>query len=141
MAVSEPVFYTSAQNKVLTEDVSSWTVYAVLLDESYTPDLAHDTLSDISGDECSDLDYDRLDLTGWGVTGADIVADDLDFGTDVDIGAQFLVLVVGTTGTSAGTDEILCYVQLDGSGNLTSGGGGNFQVNWTDGIVRSLANG
>lgn len=120
-------------------NMASDTIAAVLLTDEYTPDAAHDTFSDVSASEVADTDYAEKAVTGENValaSGAVTVdVDDISFGSEVTITAKYLVLVLGTAGSLAGTDKLIGYCDL----NTTAGGSvsstdGDFSVNTPNGL-------
>ena len=105
-----------------TVDFVGGTVTAMLLLDSYSPDAAtHRYLSEISADECADVDYARQPVTTKTIA---LVAGkvrfdcaDIDFrggGGFVTITAKYLVLFLDTG--DAGTSTLLWYSDLNDSG-------------------------
>ena len=111
-----------------TVDWANDDIYAVLVTHAHgTPDRATETeYSDISTDECSDLDYVRQAVGSKTITlnGTNIKFDcaKILFGESVQIEARYLYFLVGTAATPASTDLILGHVDLTGDGDANSGG-------------------
>ena len=106
-----------------TYDIDGDTFICALLDNAHTPDLAaHDDLTDVAGDEIADTDYGRVTLTTvtWDETNgtATFDADNIDFGTSVDIAARYAVIFDDTHAE----DGLVAYLDLNdgGSSNVSS---------------------
>lgn len=113
----------------------------VLLDATYTPSAAHDTYSDISGDEVTDLDYDPQDMGSETVTLVSGVvqcdAADVSFGTNVSITATYAAIVEGTVAGATGTDKLVGYLKLHGGGQPVTSSNSVFSIAWaSDGIFK-----
>jgi hypothetical protein len=128
--------YNSAIKDFLdgTQDWDTDAHRLVLLTSAYTPDASHDTYSDISTHECSDPDYTAQDMAGETVTivGNESVCDanDVSFGSDVDITARYAAIVVGTVAGATGTDRLVGYLLLNRNNLDVQSIGGSYDVNW-----------
>jgi hypothetical protein len=124
MATSNFVAYHQGLLDIANQSVDfvGGTVMAMLLLNSYSPDTAaHRYLSEISADECADVDYARQPVTAKTIT---LVAGkvrfdcaDIDFrggGGLVTITSKYLVLFLDTG--DAGTSKLLWYSDLNDSG-------------------------
>lgn len=112
--------------------------YAILLGNGYTPDLAHDTYSDVSAQEIGDVDYNPVALSGKSVavvTTDDILydCDDISFGTDVTIGARYLAIVKGSAASPQAADPLIFYNDF---GSVRSSTDAQFIVRTTDGLYK-----
>lgn len=120
-----------------SKDFAADAAYAVLLTGAYTPDLAHDTYSDISGNECADTDYDPVALANKAVTavGNDVLlnCDDINFGASVTISAQYLALVWGTAASPQAADALIGYVDF---GSVISSLNSQFAAKVTNGVLK-----
>lgn len=117
--------YFTARERLMdgSYDVDGDTFICLLLDNAHTPDLAaHDDLSDVVDEEIADTDYARVTLTTvtWDETNGTVTfdADDIDFGTSVDIAARYAVIFDDTHAS----DGLLAYLDLNdgGSSNVSS---------------------
>lgn len=104
-------------------DLDTHSFICALLDNAHTPDLAlHIDGTDVFGDEITDTDYARVTLTTvtWDETNGIVTwdADDIDFGTTVDIAARYAVIFNDTHAE----DGLVCYLDLNdgGSTNVSS---------------------
>ena len=109
-------------------------IYWLLLLATYTPSALHDTLSDVTADECADGDYARKDgasLTATGHPASGTIKLDL---ADIVLTAsgtitgKYLAAFVGTVAGAAGTDKSVGYVDLDTGGGSVGSVGGSFTV-------------
>lgn len=113
----ETIAYNSGLLALTNGSVSfeSDNVYAVLLGSGYTPNLAHDTYSDLTN-EVTDEDYDPVPLTNKSVSLSDDTvvydADDVSFGSEVSIAARYIVFVVGDHAEPSAGDALLWYADL-----------------------------
>jgi len=107
------------------EDFLGAPVTAVLVDTAQVPDRAtENAYSAISANECSDVDYAQVALTGKTIAvEGDRVRFNcakIDFGASVSISARYLYLVFGTAGSLVAGDRILGHIDLTGTGNASS---------------------
>jgi hypothetical protein len=114
-----------------TIDMDGDTFICALLFSSYTPNVQlHTVLADVVADECDNTDYARVTLTTivWDATNLTLTfdADDISFGTSVDITAKYAVIFDDTPVTP--TDPLVCYSDLDTGGGSVSSTNGSFQV-------------
>jgi len=140
MAAGAVTLYNSAllenfKGAASTQDWDTDSHYMILLANTYTPSGAHATLADVSADEIGDVDYARQDMTGESVTGAAGTvtgdASDVTFGNPVTITAKYAVIVKGTVATSATTDALVGYIDLNSSGGDAASTNGAFTVQWS----------
>jgi hypothetical protein len=110
-------------------------VYAVLLDDSYTPSLAHTAYSNVSGAEVGDADYDPVALSGKSValngSTVEFDSDDISYGTEVTIAAQFIVFIKGTAASPQAADPLIWYANF---GEMMASTDAQFIVRTTNGI-------
>ena len=117
-----------------TLDWDTDTYYCHLLKAAYTPAATHDQWNDVSAQECTDGDYGAVlmagEAVGKGTANAtvDIDANDVSYGTNVSITAQYAVVRAGTA-TPGATDNLVGYVSLD-TGGAVSSTNGTFQIQW-----------
>lgn len=125
MAAGAFQVYETARARLLQAlyDLDGDTFVAILLSNSYTPNLdTHVNLADISANEITDTDYARVTLTSVTVdeTNGTVTfdANDIDFGTSVDITARYCAIFDDTHAS----DGLLCYSDLNSGGStpLTS---------------------
>lgn len=125
MAAGTWQVYFTARQRLMdgTYDIDTNSYVCLLLDNAHTPDLAaHNDLTDVAQDEITDTDYARVTLTTitWDETNGTVTwdADDIDFGTSVDISARYAVIFNDTHAE----DGLVCYVDLNdgGASNVSS---------------------
>ena len=124
--------YFTARERLMdgSYDVDDHTFIAALLDNAYTPDLAaHNDLTDVSSEEITDTDYNRVTLTSvtWDETNGTVTwdCDDIDFGTSVDISARYCLNFPDTHAE----DGLLAFPALNEGGSTTvSSSASNFLV-------------
>lgn len=142
MAAGNFTLFNSGKLGLMNRDID-WvnaTVVGVLLSASYTPDLAHDTYSDISGALSGSADYAPVALSNKAITQAGGTvkwdADDVNYGSAVSISAQYIALVVRAGGALAGTDVLIGYMALETAGAVSSVNS-NFIARWnaTNGLM------
>jgi hypothetical protein len=132
MAAGAWQVYETARERLMdgSYDLDNDTFICLLLSNSHTPNLdTHVNLADISGDEITDTDYSRVTLTSvtWDETNGTVTfdADDIDFGTSVDITARYAAIFDDTHGS----DGLLCYSDLnDGGSTAVSSTQGTFLI-------------
>lgn len=140
MAAGNFTLYDNAKLLLLNGglDMSSATLAATLLGSGYTPSAAHDTWSDVSSNEITDSGYSEQAVSGQTVTLASgtvtVDSADISFGSSVTLTAKYLVLVLGTAGSLAGTDKLVGYCDLNSSGGTVSSTAGAFSVNTPNGL-------
>lgn len=140
MSAGNFTLYDSAKLLLLNGglNMSSDTITAALLTDSYTPSGTHDTWSDVSADEVTDSDYAEKALASESVTGSSgtvtVDSGDISFGSSVTITAKYLVLVLGTAGSLASTDKLIGYCDLSSGGGSVSSTAGNFSVDTPNGL-------
>lgn len=129
-----------------------WTVddyYAVLADTTETVDRSTQINYEDILQECADVDYDQIALTGKtvAVDGSGNITFDCDkinFGASVTISARFLYILKGTAATPVTTDNIVGSIDLQTeTGNVSSTAAEfSFDPDATDGlfeVARSAA--
>ncbi len=135
MAAGNFTLYNDGKLNVLNGviDLDADTIVAVLLANAYTPAATHDTYSDISGNVISDGDYSPQVLASKTVTQASgtvtFDAADVSYGSNVNITARYIALVKRNGGSLAGTDELIGYMDLETTGEVSSTNG-SFDVAW-----------
>lgn len=101
-----------------TRDWDTDTHYMILVDSTYTPNIAtHTSYSDVSAHENTDPDYVRQDVASATVTivGGEIINDaaDVDFGTNLTITTRYAVILVGDEAGPLAGDPLVGYMLLD----------------------------
>jgi len=135
-----PMVLYSTGLEALANGTIDWAndpVYAILLGAGYTFDVAHDTYSDVSAEECTDGDYDPVAVTGRSIAlvAGDIVydSDDVSYGATVTIAAQYIVFVAGDYSSPDAGDLLIGAADF---GTLRSSLASNFAVTTANGVVK-----
>jgi len=116
--------------------------YAVLVTNSATPDRSTESsYSDISANECSDGDYDQVNIANKAVavsgTNVRFDCDKINFGSSVTISARYLYVLSGDYASPQASDEIVGHVDLNdgGSADISSTNAEfSFDPHSTDGL-------
>lgn len=103
---------------------------AVLLGPGYTPNLSgHSTYGDLTN-EITDADYDAQAVGNRDIAlnngDVDYTSDDVEFGSDVSIAAQYMVFVQGDPSNLQSTDPL---VSVHDFGEEVSSTNSEFRVN------------
>ena len=132
MAITHDIYDSGllglADGSIDWDDASD--VAAVLLDDSYSPDLSvHSTYGDLSG-EIDDADYSPQAVTGRAITlnggSVDYTSDDVVFGSDVSIGARYIVFVQGDPSNLSSGDPL---ISVQDFGEMVSSTNAEYRVN------------
>lgn len=110
-------------------------VTAILLDDTYTPDLAaHGTLEDVSTHQIEDPDYAPVAVGNRDVVlnagMVDFTSDDVSFGTEVSIAARYVVFVQGDAANLGSTDRLISVQDL---GDMKSSTNSHFRLDMSGG--------
>ena len=106
-------------------------IAAILLTAAHTPDLTtHSTFGDVSAHHVDDADYDPQAVTTRAVAldngVVQYTADDVVFGTEVTISAQYMAFVVGDPANLQAGDRL---ISLHDFGEERSSTNATFRVN------------
>lgn len=141
MATGNFTLYNTGKLALLngTVDLDGDNIVVALVVAGYTPNVAHDTWSDVSSQECADADYNQQALSSVTLTqsGGTVTWDcaDISFGTTVSITAKYAVFVRGTTGSLAASDPLIGYVDLETDGGAVSSTNSVFALNTPSGLL------
>ena len=100
--------------------------YAVIVKNTYTPNIAHTTYADISADECDTVGYQAVQLTGQGFVNDDSVdCDDIDvtLSDTVNPIGRYVFILEGSAASPQAADIIT------GSWDGSNGGNNDVTIN------------
>ncbi len=127
MAIQPLTLYNSAFEGLFDGTigwVSETNVAAVLCESDYGPSLTHSTYADLTHEVDDEGDYDPQKVDNRSIARVDdevqFDSDPVNYGIDVTISAQYLVLVAGDPADLEGTDKLIGYVDFGETKSSTS---------------------
>lgn len=119
-------------------DLNADTFKCMLLTSEFTPSTSTlEKKADITSGICADADYGEVTLTTvtWDETNGTVTfdADDITFGTSVDLTAQYAVIYDDTMATTSYADAIVCFCALSSAADsAVTSTNGTFEIQLHD---------